>query len=525
MSSADSAADQLAERLAPFGIRPPDAEMPILAALRDHAASSAAALASMRALPAPDFPPGRDAMPASIGTTGSATATTDTSSRRGPFGPLASITEIAERLARGETTSSDLVEELLEHADRIDGNVGAYLARFDDTAREAAKHADDVRASGAGLGALHGIPIALKDLIATREAPTTAQSRVAAFTEAFDARCVEKLRDAGAIILGKTTLNEHATGLIDRNGPFPVTCNPWDLTKWAGGSSSGSGAGVAAGLFPAAIGTDTGGSVRIPAAVCGIAGFKPTYGAVDTTGVAPLSWTLDTVGPLATTVADCALLHAVMAGRDYDVAPARTLHGLRVGVDESWAAASGVHPDVTAAFAHALEVLEATGAKLVPIDLAEHTTTSLAGSVAQAVEAFEHHRENLANRWDDYGPGTRPYLVTGAFYSGADYVRAQRVRTAAARTLESLPVDLYVSPTIGIPAPPLDGDHAALIPLFFTSLWNAVGFPALSVPMGPGATTGLPLGLQIAGPRGADHTVLTAGDAYERASRPGSAVA
>jgi aspartyl-tRNA(Asn)/glutamyl-tRNA(Gln) amidotransferase subunit A len=521
----DAAAD-VAARLAQLGIHPSADELPTLVALRDLAAQAGRSLPRV-GLPPPDFPP-RTAAPrselAASATPAAAPAEAGGGERvpwkgpssAAPFHGRPTLGDLAAQLERGDTTSERIVGELLELADTLDGDIGAYLCRFDEPARAAARRADRERRAGGSLGALHGLPIAVKDIIATAEAPTTAQSRVLAFAEAFDAACVARLRRAGAIILGKTTLNEHATGPIDRTAPYPIACNPWDRARWPGGSSSGSAAGVAAGLFPAAIGTDTGGSVRIPAAVCGLAGFKPTLGAVDTTGVAPLSWSSDTVGPLATTVADCALLHRVLSGTDATARLDVQLDGLRVGVDESWADAPGLHPDVPVAFRDAVASLEAAGAKVTRLDLSAHREAITAGTIAQAAEAFEQHHPDLASRWEDYGANTRPYLVAGGFYSAVDYVRSQRVRTSAAATLGSLPVDVYVSPTVGVPAPLLDDDHALLIPLFFTAIWNAVGFPALSVPMGVGRESRLPLGMQIAARPGDDLALLAIGSAFER---------
>jgi aspartyl-tRNA(Asn)/glutamyl-tRNA(Gln) amidotransferase subunit A len=372
---------------------------------------------------------------------------------------------------------------------------------------------------------LLGIPIAVKDLIATAEGPTTAQSRVHAFASGFDATCVRRLRDAGAVIIGKTTLNEHAMGRVDFDSPFPVPRHPHDLDRWPGGSSSGSASGVAAALFPAALGTDTGGSIRIPASLCGIAGFKPTYGAIDTAGVAPLSWTTDTIGPMAMSPVDCALLFQVLVddlGR-FEPAPERYWHadltGARVAIDSSWRSVAGVHDDLPRIVDQAAELMADLGARVEEIDLAPFGIAGDANAIAQSVEAFDQHRSGLASRWNDYGPGLRCFLAMGAFYDGAAYVRAQRVRAERSAALADAlaDVDAVISPTVGVTAPLLTDDHAALIPLFFTKLWNAVGFPALSLPWGHGRPSDgsspmpLPLGLQIAGRPHTDLTVLAIG--------------
>jgi aspartyl-tRNA(Asn)/glutamyl-tRNA(Gln) amidotransferase subunit A len=509
------------DALARFGITPNEDELPMLRALRAAALANVSAVEGHRepllglwsvAARASDRPGAGPAMPE-------------------PVPSSAAISSYLDQMRRGETTSADLVDVLLARADEVDGQVGAYVARFDDAARTAATEADKRRATGDDRPLL-GIPIAVKDLIATAEGPTSAQSRVTAFDRRFDAECVRRLRAAGAIVIGKTTLNEHAMGRVDFDSPFPLPRHPRDPQRWPGGSSSGSASGVAAGLFPAALGSDTGGSIRIPASFCGIAGFKPTFGTVDTTGVAPLSWTSDTIGPMATTAVDCALLFQVLADDLSVHAPAPMhcwrgdLRGVRIAVDSSWRSAPGLQSDVASGFEAACARLARAGAELHDVDLTPFDIAGDAAGVAQAVEVFDHHRHALAERWDDYGPGVRCFLAMGAFYDGATYVRAQRVRAERTSALadQLAGVDAVVSPTVGLPAPLLTDDHAALIPLFFTKLWNATGFPALSVPMGHGRPAGgpssntLPLGLQIAGLPRTDLTVLAIGAGLHAAS-------
>jgi aspartyl-tRNA(Asn)/glutamyl-tRNA(Gln) amidotransferase subunit A len=507
-------------RLEEHGIRPSAEELAALGPLRESARQLVAALGDgdgLGALAAAAGPPVGEVVPGG----------TPTSARRraeGPDGPLASVHETAARLASGEVTSVELVEALLARADELDPGIGAYLVRFDDEARAAARASDERRAAGTPAGPLDGLPFAAKDLIATREAPVTAQSRVTPAPFDGDAPCVARLRDGGLVLLGKTTLNEHAIGPIDPDGPFAVPRNPWDTGRWPGGSSSGSAAGVAAGLFPAALGSDTGGSVRIPAAMCGVAGFKPTFGLVDTAGVAPMSWSADTVGPLAPTALDCAVLLDALAGPGAPTPPAwweGDLRGVRIGVDTGWRATPGLDPDVPVAFDAAVAALAGAGATVVEVELADRVQAGVATFVCTASEAFELHRNDLRDRWQEYGPATRLFLLQGAFLGAADYVRAQRLRAATARRLEVTfaELDVVVSPTVGTAAPAIDADHAAIMQLFFVSLWNAVGYPALSVPMGGGGQ-GLPLGLQLAGRRGADRTVLAVGAGFEAATRP-----
>lgn len=224
------------------------------------------------------------------------------------------LSTIAADLREGTVTSAALVEAALAGAEALDGQLGLFLARFDNAARTAAHERDEELAGGHDRGPLHGVPIVVKDIIATIEGPTTAQSRVldAGWGAGIDAAVVSRLRAAGAVILGKTTTMEFAIGYPDPAKGFPVPRNPWDPERWTGGSSSGTAAAVAAGVAPAGLGTDTGGSVRLPAAYCGITGFKATYGAVPKSGVVPLGYSVDHVGPMARSVEDCAALLDVL---------------------------------------------------------------------------------------------------------------------------------------------------------------------------------------------------------------------
>lgn len=523
-------ADEVAQTVAALrrhGITPNEDEIPMLTGLRAAALANVAAVeghGERMLQPWPMAGPVSSAQSEPRPTAGAGTAVPE-------LGPTrATISTLLDQMRRGQLSSRELVDDLLARADEVDQRVGAYVMRFDDAARAAATEADKRRADGDDRPLL-GIPVAVKDLIATVEGPTSAQSRVGAFAGGFDAACVQRLRDAGAIIIGKTTLNEHAMGRVDFDSPFPVPRHPDDPDRWPGGSSSGSASGVAAQLFPAALGTDTGGSIRIPAALCGITGFKPTIAAIDTTGVAPLSFTTDTVGPMALTPIDCALLFQVLADDLSRHAPASErywrgdLTGVRIAVDISWRSAPGIQDGIATSVDDAVQRLADAGAEVREIDLSPFDIAGDATAIAQSVEVFDHHRPNLATRWNDYGPGVRTFLAMGAFYDGAVYVRAQRVRAERATALAAKLADLdaVVSPTVGVSAPPLTDDHAALIPLFFTKLWNATGFPALSVPCGrvqpsDGSPLSLPVGLQIAGGPHRDLTVLAIGTALSAAS-------
>lgn len=454
-----------------------------------------------------------------------------------------SIAEAARALRAGETTSAALVESAIALADRHDADLGIYLTRFDDFARAQARRADDERARGQARGMLHGIPVAVKDNIAVAEGPTTAQSLVhdRAWGRGRDAPVVARLKAAGAIITGKTTTMEFGCGVPDASKPFPLPRNPWEPSRWAGGSSSGTASGIAAGLFPAGLGSDTAGSIRIPAAFCGITGLMPTFGRVPKSGCVPLGYTLDRVGPLARTAADCATMLAVIAGAhpsDPDsthptmvtafAAPEwrePDLTGLRVGVARDEHFPAGADPELSAVFDSAIDVLLGCGAEVDEITLPYHRQTFTATFVSALAEGLAYHRSDLVRSWDDYFVSARGLLARGALVSGADYVQAQRVRRIAQAAIAELfeRVDVVICPTTWVTAPRFDElvdaaglqDDAGVFGMFNTPYWNGLGTPVLVLPMGFGAD-GLPLSLQIAGPAFGEAMVLRVGDTYQR---------
>lgn len=456
----------------------------------------------------------------------------------GPGVPT-TLVEAAAALRSGELTSEALVDAVLHRADQLDGLLGVYLARFDDEARAAARQADAELARGQDRGPLHGIPMGVKDLLATREGPTTAQCLALDHGwqpgTADDAGAVSHLRRAGAVVTGKTTLMELACGVPDPSSPFPLPRNPWDPGTWPGGSSSGSGAGVAAGMFLAALGTETGGSIRMPAAFCGITGHKPTYGLVGRSRTVPLAYSLDHVGPLTRSAHDAALVLDAIAGPDAGDADAvgaapgaggfaaglgGSLEGVRVGVDRS-----DLGPDADPAVAPALDAalaqLLALGADVVEVEVPLHPEGKAVSLAVFVAEAFACHRTLLLERWGDLGMGTRVYLALGALLASGDYVAAQRVRRLLGQRLRALlgQVDLVVSPTTTAGAPRFDDaghvDLATLVDHVHTMYWASTGFPITAVPMGRTAA-GLPLSLQIGGRPFDDRLVLRAADAYQR---------
>jgi aspartyl-tRNA(Asn)/glutamyl-tRNA(Gln) amidotransferase subunit A len=355
-----------------------------------------------------------------------------------------------------------------------------------------------------------------------------------------DATSVARLQAAGAVIIGKTNLHEFAYGVTTDSSYFGPTRNPWDLERVAGGSSGGSGAAVAAGLCVAATGSDTGGSIRIPAALCGIVGLKPTYGRISCHGLLPLSWTLDHPGPMTRTVYGAAVMLAAMAGYDpRDPASADVpvpdftaslrdgVAGLRIGLDPQWAL-SGIHQQVRAAFQEALTVLEGLGAEIVEVSVPRVEEGMEAALTILMAEATAIHEKFLHTHPDDYQPDVRARLEKGFAIQGIDYGRARRTGELLRRDFAFLfqKVSLLATPMCGITAPKLgqrevtiDGETVpAMVPLTrYTRVFNLTGLPAISVPCGF-SSKGLPIGLQLVGRAWDEATVLRAAHAYEMAT-------
>ncbi len=444
------------------------------------------------------------------------------------------IQEAGIALRNGTTTSVALVEAAIARADAMDAEVGTYIVRTDDSALAAAKIADDELSDGIDRGPLHGIPMGIKDIISTADAPTTAQSLILdpAWGEQGDAPVVARLRAAGSVIMGKTTTMEFACGMPDFDKPFPVPRNPWDLERWPGGSSSGTGSGLATGMFLGGLGTDTGGSVRCPATFCGITGLKQTYGLVPKSGCTELGTSFDHIGPMARSAWDCAAMLSVMAGAhpsdhttvpyevpDYVAGLDGSVAGLRIGVDRgNTLGRAGVDPELEALFEAAVAELVAGGATVVDITIPYFSELTDVTMLSWPAEVLAFQRADLQTRWADYGGPTRMVMAAGALLSGADLVRADRVRQAGRRAILEMfgELDAIVTPTAGRGAPFVVGTGLDdVVELVFTPVWNATGFPALSVPMGLGSE-GTPIGLQIITAPFADGLALKIGDAYQR---------
>ncbi|GIJ54559.1 amidase [Virgisporangium aurantiacum] len=434
----------------------------------------------------------------------------------GPFRGL-TLADTVERLRSGATDPVDLVDAALDAIATSQPVLNAFVTVDAEGARKAARAARDEPPRGP----LHGVPVAVKDIVDTAGLLTTMGSRhFAGHTPTRDATVVARLKQAGAVIVGKTSTHEFAygpTGDRAANGPC---ANPHDPARMAGGSSSGSAAAVAAGLVPLAVGTDTGGSVRIPAALCGVTGIRPGIGRIPTDGVFPLSWSLDAVGVLATDVAGTAAGWRVLAGCGEMPGPA--LKDLRVGLPTGFDRLDDV---VRESFAALVETLARAGARLRPVDVDDAAELRDVYLTVQSAEAVAVHHERLVERPDLFNDEIRTRLDDAARVTGFEYARALRrlaaVRATAARRLSGL--DVLLLPTVPITAPPLharDTDvgggwtspRDAL--LAHNTPWSVLGLPAISLPI---PTTGLPVGAQLVGPPGGDADLLAIAAVVEKA--------
>ncbi|CAN5711032.1 amidase [soil metagenome] len=441
------------------------------------------------------------------------------------------IADLRAGIDSGALDPADLVRSALARIEETEVKIEAFAAIFAD---EALAVAQGQRDSPEAPGPLGGIPIVVKDIYdvaghRTGNGSLGAPEHVAV----ADSEAVRRLKAAGAIILGKTTTHEYAYGVNT-----PPTRNPWSLDRIPGGSSGGTAAAIAAGVITAGLGTDTGGSIRIPAALCGVTGHKPSYGLVSRRGVSALSSTLDHTGPLGRTVDDTVALLEVIAGHDpgdpYSWAGPvphfrtefdRGVAGLTIGIAEKYFC-DRLAPDVAAAFERAVQTLESAGATITRVEFADVELSPHVVNVVCGVEAAAWHAIQSGMAPEKFGADVQDALRVGAAYTGVDYLAALRARDAVIAGMQAMfdsGADLLVSPTIAITAPPYGSTQADLggraAPILdainaLTVPANVTGMPALTVPAGFGAD-GLPIGLQLMGPLGADATVLGAGRAFE----------
>ena len=474
---------------------------------------------------------------------------------------------LARKVVAGEVTARQLTDMFLARIEAHDDTIGSYLAVDAEGARARADEIDAMHARGEALGPLGGVPIALKDILVTKGLETTAASRILkGWVPPYDGTVVARLRDAGAVILGKLNCDEFAMGSSNENSSVKPCRNPWDTERVPGGSSGGSAAAVAAGLCAAALGTDTGGSIRQPASMCGIVGLKPTYGRVSRYGVIAFASSLDQVGPMTHNVEDAALLLSVIAGHDphdatsipaevpdYSAALSGGLEGLTIGLPDEYFG-DGTDPEVTAAVQNAIEVLHAQGATTKRVSL-PHTKYALPtyyliapAEASSNLARYDGIRYGLStrdegaslldvyrkSRSEGFGPEVKRRIMLGTFalrsgYYDEYYGKAQKVRALIKRDFDRVfeDVDLIASPTSPTPAfrigEKTDDPIEMYLADIFTLSCNLAGIPGVSVPCGF-TEGGLPIGLQLLAPILAEEKLLCAAAAFERSIDLGSRI-
>ncbi|HHY65670.1 MAG TPA: amidase [Alicyclobacillus sp.] len=429
---------------------------------------------------------------------------------------------LSAAIKRKELSPVEVTQQLLQRIDAINAKLNAYITVFYEDALQAAVQTEKEMAVGHWKGPLHGIPIALKDVIYTKNARTTMGSEIYKdFVPDYDAGVVEKLKQAGAIIIGKLNTHQFAYGSTGDRSYFGAVKNPYDLTKITGGSSSGSGAAVAAALCYGALGTDTGGSIRIPATCCGIVGMKPTFGRVSKYGVYPLSWTMDHVGPMTRTVLDNAVLLNVLSGyderdpysertkdEDFTRLIGQSIQGTVIGVPSSYYY-DNLDPEVDTKVRNAVEIFKSLGARVRVIDVTNLETIFMAQRLTLSSEAFAVHKDTLEKFPEQYDREVKERLLRAERIKAHEYVLAQQQRHKAKHAfLRALSdVDVIVTPTLPILPPNIeqreikmkDNTEPVLSTLVrLTSPTNFNGFPSLSIPCGF-SESGLPIGLQLIG--------------------------
>ena len=448
-----------------------------------------------------------------------------------------SIAESAALIGKRKLSPVELTESCLQRIGSLDARLRAFITVTREDALAAAQQAATAIAGGNYKGPLHGIPIALKDLFDTAGVPTTAGSKIMAErVPTEDAEVTVRLKAAGAVLLGKLNMHEFAFGITGVNPHYGGTYNPWDTTRMSGGSSSGAGAALASAMTLGALGTDTGGSIRAPASLCGITGLKPTYGRVSRRGITPLSWALDHAGPMARSAADAAIILKVIAGHDpqdetssKEPVPDYTkalmdqrLKRLRIGVPQEYFF-DNVDDEVLKAIHAAILVLRddlKAGVSEVSLPLIAEAPAAV--SAIMLPEALAYHKRWLAERPQDYGEDVRARLEMGLLYPAVSYVQAQRFRSLIVEEWRQKVfgrVDLLAVPTTPVPAPSLEANdlQTTLTLTRFTGPFNLTGLPAISIPCGF-TKGGLPIGLQLVGRWWDEATVLRAAHAYQQAT-------
>ena len=453
-----------------------------------------------------------------------------------------SLAEAARLVEEKEVSPVDLVESSLERITAVDERLKAYIAVYEDEARQVAKACETMIVAGHKLGPLHGIPVALKDNIGLKGLRTTAGSKVLAdWIPEEDATVAARLKGAGAVVIGKTNMHEFAWGGTSANPHYGFVRNPWNTDRFPAGSSGGSGAAVAALLCYGALGTDTGGSIRLPSAINGIVGIRPTIGRVSNHGVIPLAWSMDTVGPMARTVEDCAIMFGAVAGHDpkdagsaavpvadYTADLGRGVQGIRIGIVPGYFF-SHLQPPVHDAVRGALGVLEELGASVVDVEIGHIHGNISAQLTVESCEPSTYHQRWLRERPEDYGDDVRLLLEIGEMHFATHYIQAQRYRGLLRQEfMEAFKdVDVFICPALPFTATRVgemsvviengvEEDMLAAI-MQFTGVPSLTGLPSLAVPCGYD-DEGLPVGMQIIGRPFDETTLFRVGAAFQGAS-------
>src|SRR5580704_12379268 len=449
---------------------------------------------------------------------------------------LLTIAEAAKLIEKKELSPVELVESRLKRIEKLDSQLNSFIRVLPEAALAAARAAESEIAAGHYKGAMHGIPTGLKDIYETKGVPTTGHSKVMQdHVPAADAFAVTKLRDAGAVVMGKLATHEFAFGGPSFDLPWPPARNPWDTTRFTSGSSSGTGAAVPAGLVLGGSGSDTGGSIRGPAALCGLAGLKPSYGRISRVGILPLAFSLDHAGPMAWTAEDCAIMLQAMAGHDpadpasadravpdYRAALSGDIKGLRIGLIRHFYENDNPADGATRqGIAAAVKVFEGLGCSVRELRLSPLAEWAACGVMIMLNEAYAIHQATLRERFGDYGELFRDRMALAALVSGGDYVQAVRRRRELAAEFATAMADLDLAITAAAPgeAPAIDavGKFATFERPMLTMPFNVTGTPAMSVCCGYSAA-GLPLAFQLAGKPFDELTVLRAAHTYEKAT-------
>src|SRR5712675_210649 len=449
---------------------------------------------------------------------------------------IPTIAEAAKLIAAKQLSPVELTRACLDRVRALDDRLHAFVHLTEERALAEAREAERAIMAGRPSGPLHGIPIGLKDIVDTKGIPTTCGSKFLQDNiPDTDAACAEKLAAAGTVLMGKLTTHEFADGGPSFDLPAPPARNPWNTAHFTAGSSSGTGAGVAAGLFLGGIGTDTGGSIRGPAALCGIAGIKPTYGLVSRAGVAPAAFTLDHIGPMAWTSEDCALMLQALAGHDpndpasasraipnYTASLGKGIKGLKIGIihhfhEVDYKVSDGTRQGIDAAIA----TLRGLGAEIREVQLSPLQDWGACGSLISITERATAYEEWARTRLGDFGERVQRRLHLGALVSGADYVQAVRRRRELRSELQAAMRDLDVVITAGAPGEAQKMDAIPKWDLFdkpnFTMPFNVAGYPAISVCAGFGAG-GLPVAIQLVGKPFQEPTLFRVADTFEKAT-------